>query len=168
MAANDNSAYWASPSKDKFNALWNSKSNSVLRVDTFVNRKYYLQSSNTSGNFDAFHAIRHVPTWGTCGSDYRITEGQGDFDQGNHYVYHDNGCMSHFEDNSAYDSNGTQYTVSRHGIPGDHRGGCEWIYTFEPNCSTQNGSYCQGQCHGNSGATSGLACVTKIYIKGTT
>ena len=58
--------------------------------------------------------------------------------------------MQHWEDNTAR-CHDKSFTVSRHGITGDHQGKCEWLYTFESQCSNKTASYCYGTCHADNG-----------------
>jgi hypothetical protein len=166
---------WASLSKSEMDYLWNQMDEPVMKIESFgsVSSTHYIQRKANLSSFSAFHAIRDVREWGECASAYSIAaSNQGQFyDSVNHRVSHDGACMKHFEDNEAR-CNGQRFTVSRHGVTGDHKGGCEWLYTFEASCQAQTASYCFGTCHNDNGYGSrseqspNAGVTTWIWLKG--
>jgi len=142
----NNTTDWASFSQDQFNQLFNSQTDTIMRVSvdhlnslssgdlTGSSRTWYLQKLNYS-NFDAFHAIRYVPEWGThltsYEMDYTRAGRPNPYDAISHDVSHYagpfGGGMQHWENHTLTVQN-VDYTVSRHGIVGDIYSNCEWLY----------------------------------------
>jgi len=143
---------WASLSQREMDAFFLSGNATVVRVESrgSVEKKFFLSKPAATKSFSVFHAIRDVREWGACGGDYRLSDRPAQYDRVTNKVTHDGGCMQHWEDNTAR-CHGKTFTVSRHGITGDHKGSCEWLYTFESKCTNQTASYCYGTCHNDYG-----------------
>ena len=162
--ATNNTSDWASFSQHDLNLIYNAHSDTVMRVTvdhldslyygdlTSSARTWYIQKLNYS-NFNAFHAIRYVPEWGTHQSSYKINYTRAGrpnpYDSLTHTFAHDAGTMTgtgmqHWENHTLTIQN-TNYTVSRHGIVGDTYSNCEWLYVnYDQNssalCCSTNGT----------------------------
>lgn len=159
---------WASLSKAEFDEYWYSHEDAVLKVVTGapVHRTYYIQRTSTAA-FSPFHAIRDVRQWGDASSDYRICEpdpppATSCFDEATFSVTHDGGAM---EDEPLYTFAPISglpshtVTVTKHGITGNHKTDCEWLYSFEEGCQNTATS-----CYGPCGTKGNRTVVTKLYI----
>eukprot|EP00118_Oscarella_pearsei_P004056 m.16851 g.16851 ORF g.16851 m.16851 type:complete len:432 (+) comp27168_c0_seq2:26-1321(+) len=168
----DRTDQWASLSRTRINAVFNSYNDSILRVyssafhsnlggsDTSTRpRTYYLKKlANPNMDFNVFHSIRYVPEWGVKDSgDYKLNyyrEGRNHpYDPQTHDFPDAGKTMNHWE-NHQVTVNGKDYTTSRHGITGDVFSNCEWLFTFN-----QGEKLTQMNCLGNSDV------YAKIWIK---
>lgn len=161
---------WASLSEADFKAAWFANSATVMKVvvtkSGIGDRTYYLQRSH-DGDFSPFRGIRYVPEWGAASTDYRICDIRYNcYNAADATVTHDGGTMNHWEDHTVGPlQNGKSYTVSRHGITGDHKEGAEWMYIFGTHScdnTNTNAMYGAGQCYSNPGYDT----MTKIYLGG--
>lgn len=183
LAANDDYAL-SSLSMDEMNALHNAYKDTVLKMTTWKAKSgqpwaanwgkqvtFWLQRAKHSASFNLFHAIRNVELWGAVNSGYRIRDdkdGKGAYNPKTNYVTHDGGTMNVW-DKHTHTIHGKAFVMSRHGIPGDHKRGCEWAFTFHRGqCSDENNcnaSFCYGSCHSWNSKTP-AHCPMKLWIKG--
>merc|ERR1719329_160095 len=158
---------WASLSENEFHDVGFTLENAVLKLDVpQQDRKFYIQRTSTA-DFSPFRGIRYVPEWGTANVDYQMCEHRFDcYDPSTSTVTHDGFGMEHWESHMI-SVEGQQIEVSRHGIPGDHGDGCQWMYWFRPDiCGpTQNAAWCNGVCNNWLG-DSLENTISKVYVGG--
>merc|ERR1719498_415863 len=163
---------WADLGQRKVNAIHGAFHDSILKLQklgpgNYGKNRWYLRkyddthcnsNPNKFRRFDLFRAIRATWLWGSrkdrrCGYELGLNNYEAKYHRAKSNGGRSGRQAMQWWDHWSVRANGgrtggswdyQEWYISRHGIPGDIYGGCEWLYNFHNGGSGTTYGFCNG------------------------